>query len=337
MPELMRAIVQQGYGAPAVLALREIEAPGSPGPQEVLVEVHAGAVNALDWHLTRGMPRFLRLIEGIRTPRNRVRGVDLAGRVRAVGSNVTRFKPGDLVWGGADGSLAELALTREERLVHKPASLGFGEAAALYVAGLTALQGLRDKAKVQAGQRVLVLGAGGGVGIYAVQLAKWLGAQVTAVTRTDSVALARSLGADQVIDYTKEDFTRRAERWDAILYLGGSVPFTHCRRVVTPHGTIVVIGGPAGGWFEPMGKLLRAMLLSLFVSQRLAPFVSKNVTADLELLSELAASGAIRSVIDRSYPLAQAAEGIAYVGAGLAKGKIVISVAASDAASAFLS
>ena len=322
----MQAIVQQGYGSPAVLGVREVPDPPAPKDREVLVEVHAAAVNALDWHLTRGMPRFIRLMEGVRTPKKPVRGVDLAGRVLAVGPAVTRVQPGDEVWGGTEGSFAELAVTGEDRLTRKPAALTFGEAASFYVPGLTALQGVRDKARVQAGQRVLVLGAGGGVGVYAVQLASWLGAHVTAVTRGERMEQARRLGADQVIDYHVEDFTRRNERWDAIIYLGGSVPFTRCRRVLTRRGVIVVIGGPAGGWVEPMGKLLRAMLLSLVVSQRLVPFVSKNDPGDLDLLSELAASGRLRPVIDREFRLAEAAEAIGYVGAGRARGKVVVRV-----------
>jgi NADPH:quinone reductase-like Zn-dependent oxidoreductase len=308
-----------------VLAVQQVDIP-VPGDKQVLVEVHAAGVNALDWHLTRGVPRFLRLIGGIRTPRDRVRGVDLGGCVVTVGRGVTRFNPGDQVWGGSDGSFADYAVTKEERLVAKPASLPFGEAAPMYVAGLTALQGLRDKAGVRAGERVLVLGAGGGVGTYAVQIARWLGAHVTAVTRTDGLDLARALGADEVIDYTREDFTRRSERWDALLYVGGRVSFSDCRRVMTRTGTIVVIGGPAEGWFEPMGKLLRGAIGSLFVSQRLAPFVSHNDRADLETLTELAVSGKIRSVIDREYPLDQGADAIARVGAGRVRGKVIIRV-----------
>ena len=321
----MKAIVQEGYGSPRdVLALRDIPAP-SIDDKGVLVEIHAASVNALDWHVTKG-PYVLRIMMGLRTPKDRVRGVDLAGRVVAVGGGVTRFRVGDEVFGGADGSFAELAATTEERLARKPAALTYGEAAALHVAGLTALQGLRDKARVQAGQLVLINGAGGGVGTYAVQIAKWLGAHVAATTRTESVDLVRSLGADNVIDYSTEDFTRGNARYDVIFDIGGNRPFSHLRRAVAPRGTIVVVGAPQGRWIAPASRLLNAVALAPFVSERITPFVSKNDRAGLALLAELASGGQIRTVIDRQFPLSGAAEAISYIGGGRARGKVVITV-----------
>lgn len=320
----MKAIVQQGYGSPEVLHLRDIDVPRIDD-QGVLVRIHAASVNALDWHVTRGMPYPIRM-DGLRTPRQNVRGVDLAGRVEAVGNNVTRFKPGDDVFGGTNGSFAEYTATTPDRLALKPTGLTYEQAAAFHVAGLTALQGLRDKARLQPGQRILINGAGGGVGTFAVQLAKWLGAHVTAVTRTESIDMVRSLGADEVIDHRTEDFTRRSDRYDALFDIGGNRPFAECRRVLARNGTLVVVGGPAGRWLAPATRLLQSAALSPFVSQRLVPFISKNDQAGLDLLAELAEEGKIRPVIDRQYPLSEAAEAIGYVGTGHARGKVVIKV-----------
>ena len=322
----MKAIVQTGYGSPDVLQLREIELP-QIDDDGVLVRIHAASVNALDWHTTRGMPYLIRAFDGLSSPRNRIRGVDLAGRVEAVGGNVTRLRPGDDVFGGSNGSFAEYTVTMADRLALKPPGLPYEHASALYVAALTALQGLRDKAQLRQGQRVLVNGAGGGVGTFAVQLAKVFGAHVTAVTRTESIDLVRSIGADEVIDYRTEDFTRRSERYDVIFDIGGNRPLAACRLVMAPNGTLLAGGAPAGRWLAPAGRLLHAALLSPFVSQRLVPFISRNERADLELLGDLAERGQIRSVIDRQFPLARAAEAIGYVGTGQARGKVVISVA----------
>ncbi|HET8625552.1 MAG TPA: NAD(P)-dependent alcohol dehydrogenase [Gemmatimonadales bacterium] len=322
---MMKAIVQEGYGSPAVLHLTDIEVPAI-GDDGVLVRIHAASVNALDWHTTRGMPYFIRALDGLRSPRNRIRGVDLAGRVEAVGPNVTALRPGDDVFGGTDGSFAEYTATTVDRLAVKPVGLSYAEAAALHVAGLTALQGLRDKANLQAGQRVLVNGAGGGVGTYAVQLAKVFGAHVTAVTRTESIEMVRSIGAHEVIDHTAEDFTRRSERYDVIFDIGGTKPLGHCRRVLARSGMLLVVGAPAGRWLEPAGRLLKAVALSPFVSQRLVPFISHNDREGLAQLGGLAGRGQIRSVIDREYPLAEAANAIAHVGTGRARGKVVVKV-----------
>ncbi len=320
----MKAIVQRAFGSPRdVFELREIETP-SIDDAGVLVKVHAASINALDWHLTRGMPYFIRI--GGLSSKDNIRGVDVAGRVVAVGKNVTRFKAGDDVFGGTNGSLAEYTVTKEERLALKPVGVSYEQAAALHVAGLTALQGLRDKAKLQAGQTVVINGAGGGVGTFAVQIARWLGARVTAVTRTESVELVRSIGADEVIDYRSEDFTRRSERWDVVFDIGGNHPLAHCRRVTTRTGALVIVGAPAGRWLAPATRLLKAAALSPFVRQRVVPMISKNDADGLALLAELTEAGTISPVIDRRYPLSEAPEAIAYVGEGHARGKVVINV-----------
>jgi NADPH:quinone reductase-like Zn-dependent oxidoreductase len=320
----MKAVVQEGYGSPDVLKLREIEMPAT-GDDGVLVEVHAASVNALDWHLARGVPFFIRILEAIGAPKYRVRGVDLAGRVAAVGKNVTRFKPGDEVLGGADGSFAEFTVTTEKRLAPKPPGITFEQAATLGVAGLTALQGLRDWARVRGTHRVLVNGAGGGVGTFAVQIAKWLGAHVTAVTRAGSVDVVRSLGADEVIDHDTEDFTSRHDRWDVIFDIGGNRPFSHCRRVLEPDGILVAIGGPAGRWLAPAGRMLKAVMLwPITRRRRVVPFVAKSDAEGLALLAGLVERGTITPVIDRRFALSDTAEAVRRLGAGHMRGKVVI-------------
>jgi NADPH:quinone reductase-like Zn-dependent oxidoreductase len=305
----LKAIVQVGYGSPDTLELREIEMPVT-GDDGVLVEVHAASVNALDWHLARGVPFFIPLLEAIGAPKHRVRGVDLAGRVTAVGRNVTRFRPGDEVLGGADGSFAEFTVTTEKRLAPKPAGITFEQAATLNVAGLTALLGLRDRARVRAGHRVLVNGAGGGVGTFAVQIAKWLGAHVTAVTRAGSADLVRSIGADEVIDHHAEDFTSRRDRWHVIFDIGGNRPFSRCRRVMEPGGILVAVGGPAGRWLAPASRLLQAVMLwPLTRRRRVVPFVSKSDPEGLALLAGLVERG-ITPVIDRRFALSETAEAV---------------------------
>jgi NADPH:quinone reductase-like Zn-dependent oxidoreductase len=322
----MKAIVQEGYGSPDVLRLREVDRP-APGENGVLVEVHAASVNALDWHLARGVPVFIRAMEAIGAPKHRVRGVDLAGRVTAVGNDVRRFRAGDEVFGGADGSFAEFVVTRERRLAHKPAGVTFEQAATLHVAGLTALQGLRDRARLRAGQRVLVNGAGGGVGTFAVQIAKWLGARVTAVTRAVSLELVRSIGADEVIDHGAEDFTRRAERWDVLFDVGGNHPFHRCRRVLAPDGILLAIGGPPGRFLAPASRLLKAAVLSSITRRRrVSPFVAKSDPEDLALLAGLVERGALAPVIERRYPLNETTEALRHLATGHARGKLVVDV-----------
>jgi len=321
----VKAVVQVGYGSPDVLQLREVDIPPL-GNDKVLVRVHAASVNALDWHVTRGMPYLIRALSGLRTPRDSIRGVDLGGRVEAVGKDVRGFQIGDEVFGGTDGSFAEFTVTTPNRLAPRPAGLTYGEAASLHVAGLTALQGLRDAARLQSGQRVLINGAGGGVGTFAIQIAKWLGAHVTAVTRTESIDLVRSVGADEVIDHRTEDFTRASERYDVLFDIGGNRPFSDCRRVLTEKGALVVVGAPAGRWLAPASRLIQAAVLSPLVSQRLVPMISKNDPAGLALLKDLAEAGKIRPVIDREYELSETAEAVGYVGAGHARGKVVIHV-----------
>jgi NADPH:quinone reductase-like Zn-dependent oxidoreductase len=321
---VVKAIVQEGYGSPDTLTLREIEMPAA-GDDGVLVEVHAASVNALDWHLMRGVPFFIPVLEAIGAPKHRVRGVDLAGRVTAVGKNVTRFKPGDEVFGGADGSFAEFTVTTEKRLAAKPTGVTFEQAATLNVAGLTALQGMRDRARVRAGHRVLVNGAGGGVGTFAVQIAKWLGAHVTAVTRLASADLIRSIGADEVIDHDAEDFTNRRERWDVIFDIGGNRPFSRCRQVMEPDGILVAIGAPAGRWLAPAGRMLKAVMLSpLTRRRRVVPFVSKSDADGLALLAGLIERGTIAPVIEERFALSETAEAVRRLGAGQTRGKLVI-------------
>jgi NADPH:quinone reductase-like Zn-dependent oxidoreductase len=302
----MKAIVQVGYGSPDTLKLREIEPPAA-GDDEVLVEVHAASVNALDWHLVRGVPVFLRLLEAIGAPKHRVRG--------------------DEVLGAADGSFAEFAVTTEKRLAPKPSGITFEQAATLNIAGLTALQGLRDRARLRPGQRALINGAGGGVGTFAVQIAKWLGAHVTAVTRAGSAHLVRSLGADEVVDHDLEDFTSRRDRWNVIFDIGGSRPFRRCRRVMEPDGILVAVGGPAGRWLAPASRLLQAVLLwPLTRRRRVVPFVSKSDPEGLALLAGLVERGTITPVIDRRFALSETTEAVRHLGAGHSRGKVVIKV-----------
>jgi NADPH:quinone reductase-like Zn-dependent oxidoreductase len=322
----VKAIVHDRYGAPEVLALREIDVP-AVGDDGVLVRIHAASVNALDWHSTRGMPYVgFRLGRGLLRPRHAVRGVDLSGRVVEVGKNVTRFKTGDDVFGGADGSFAEYAVTSEKRLALKPAGVDHAAAATLHVAALTALQGLRDVGRAGAGQRVLVNGAGGGVGTFALQIAKWLGAHVTAVTRTESLELVRSLGADVVVDYRTDDFTRAAGAYDVIFDIGGNRRLSDCRSALASNGTYVVVGAPAGRWLAPATRFGVAVLYNPFVPQRFTAFVSHDDAESLELLGDLAAAGKVVPFIGGRYALEEAPEAIRCVGEGRARGKLVVEV-----------
>lgn len=322
----MKAIVHDTYGPPSVLRLEEIERP-TPGTGEVLVRVHAASVDAGVWHLTTGRPYLLRAAFGLRAPRSRVRGMDLAGRVEAVGPGVTRFRPGDEVYGTGDGSFAEFACARESRLASKPANLDFAQAAAVPVSACTALQGLRDSGRVQAGQTVLVIGASGGVGTYAVQLAKSFGAHVTGVCSAAKADLVRSLGADEVVDYTREDPTDGTRRYDLVLDIAGNRPLSRLRAALNPRGTLVVMGGEGGGrWLGGIDRQLRAVLLSPFVGQRLRMLAAKQDHDDLRILAGLIEAGTLTPAIDRAFPLADVPEAVRYLKEGRARGKVVVTV-----------
>jgi NADPH:quinone reductase-like Zn-dependent oxidoreductase len=321
----MRAIVYRDYGSPDVLHVEDVEKP-TPGEDEVLIRIRAAAANPMDYHLMGGT-YLIRLATGLRRPKPTRPGADLAGEVEAVGRNVTRFRPGDTVFGGARGAFAEYACASETRLALKPANLTFEQAAAIPVAGLSALQGLRDKGRVQPGLKVLINGASGGVGTFAVQIAKSFGADVTGVCSTRNVDLVRSLGADHVIDYTRAEFTRNAERYDLILDCVGNRPLSACRRVMTRKGTFVGVGARAGGrWLGPLPHVLMVLVSSRFVSQRVVLFVASIRADDLVVLKELIEAKKVTPVIDRSYALSQAPEAIRYLKEGHARGKVVLTV-----------
>jgi NADPH:quinone reductase-like Zn-dependent oxidoreductase len=321
----MRAIVQDRFGKPDVLELREVDQP-EVGDDEVLVRVIATSVNPADWYAMAGFPYVARPQMGLRTPRARL-GLDVAGEVVAVGERVTRFKAGDEVFGAGSGTLAEYAAVPEDALVAKPANLSFEQAAAVPVAGLTALQGLRDKGGIRPGRRVLINGASGGVGTFAVQVAKAFGADVTGVCSPRNVDLVASLGADQVIDYTRQDFTRTGRRYDLLLDVAGSRPWSACRRVLDPGATLVLVGAPKGSrLLGPLDHILGVALASLRAGQTVRFFISTARTADLAALGELLAAGTVTPVVERSYALRDAAEALRYLGQGHAKGKLVVTV-----------
>jgi NADPH:quinone reductase-like Zn-dependent oxidoreductase len=321
---VMRAVAQHRYGPPDVLRLEQVARP-VPGPGEVLVRIRAASIFAGDWRMVRGSPFFLRVALGLRRPRRPIPGLDLAGEVAAVGPDVTDLRVGDAVFGWTGGSLAEYACTPASQLVPIPAGLSFEEAATVSEAGQTALQGLRDAGRLAAGQRVLVIGASGGVGSYAVQVARALGAaHVTGVCSTRNVGLVRSMGADAVIDYTREDVADSRDRWDLILQLAGTTSPNRLRRVLTPGGTLVLSDGM--GRFSGIDRILKATLLNPFVRERLAVFITRENRADLLALRDLVASGALRPVIDRTYPLAEAVEAFRYLEAGHTQGKVVITI-----------
>lgn len=323
----MKAVVQRCYGPPAVLKVEESIKP-SPAADEILVRVHAAAVNPLDWHYMRGEPYIMRLSSGIGAPKESSMGVDFSGTVVAVGRDVRRFKVGDAVFGGRGGALAEYVVVRESRAVaHKPDNLSFEQAAALPIAAVTALQGLRDHAGLKAGQKVLINGASGGVGTFAVQIAKAMGAEVTGVCSTRNVELVRSLGADHVIDYTKENFTEGAQRYDAILDNVGSQSFLDMRHVLQPEGTIVIVGGPSNDpWLGPVTQMVKAKALSPFMSQEMVSFIAELTQSDLEALATLAREGKLTAAIDRRYSLDQAPAAIEYLEQGRARGKVIVTV-----------
>lgn len=320
----MKAVVQIGYGLPAdVLRVGSVDVPVI-GDRDVLVRVASASVNALDWHTTRGIPKFMRLTEGRPAPRTRVRGIDLSGVVEAAGKDVTGFRSGDRVFGGADGSFAEYAVTAADRLALTPASVSDEQAATLCVAGLTAVQAVRDKARVSRGDRVIVLGAGGGVGLYVVQLAKWLGAHVTAFTRTAHVDAVGCAGADEVCDYTREDFARRGQRYDAMVVVGGTRTLADCLGVLRRPGRLVIVGGPTDQLRGLAARIVAGMALAPFTRKQVTAFVAKNSAEDLALLAGLVATGTLRPVIDRHYPLDRCPEAIAHIGGGATRGKVII-------------
>jgi NADPH:quinone reductase-like Zn-dependent oxidoreductase len=323
----MKAIVQGSYGSADVLELRDVDRP-EIAEDEVLVAVQAAGVDRGVWHLMTGLPYPIRLAGyGLRAPKNPVPGADLAGMVEAVGDNVTRFQPGDEVFGIGKGAYAQYSCALENKLAAKPANLTFEQAAVVAISGLPALQGLRDHGRVEPNQQVLIIGASGGVGTYAVQVAKAFGAQVTGVCSTTKVDLVRSLGADHVIDYTREDFAAGPQRYEMILDIGGHASLARLRRALTPRGTLVIVGGETGGrWLGGYDRQLRALLLSRFVTQTLTTFISSENQADLLVLKQLIEAGKVTPVIDRTYALSEAPQAIRYVQQGHARGKVVITV-----------
>lgn len=320
----MKAVVRDAYGSVDVLRVADIAKPVA-GEGEVLVRVVTAGVDQGVWHLMVGMPYAMRLAGfGLRAPKNRLLGYDVAGRVEAVGVNAGLFRPGDEAFGTCHGSFAEYAVARADRLAAKPDEVSFEQAAATPTSGYTALQAVRDHGKVKAGQRVLIIGAGGGVGTFAVQIAKADGAEVTGVCGTAKTELVRSIGADHVIDYTKEDFTDDRIRYDVILDTAGNRPLSHLRRALTPRGTLVIVGGEDAGNWLGIRRQLRAAALSPFVGQELGFFIAKQRSQDLEELRKLLEARAIRPVVDRTFPLDEVPDAISYLRGGHARGKIVI-------------
>jgi NADPH:quinone reductase-like Zn-dependent oxidoreductase len=323
----MKAIVQDEYGSADVLELRDIDIP-EINDDEVLVHVHAAGVGRDVWHVMRGLPYPIRLAGyGLRVPKNPVIGSDVAGVVETVGKDVSRFQPGDEVFGIGKGSYAEYVCAREDKLAPKPANLTFEQAAVVAIMGSTALQALRDQGKVRPGQEVLIIGASGGVGTYAVQIAKVFGAHVTGVCSTTKVEMVRSIGADHVLDYTQEDFAEGDQRYEVILDIGGNSTLARLRHALAQQGTLVIVGGEGGGrWLGGTDRQLRATMLSPFVGQKLGTFVSTPNHKDLLVLKELIESGKVTPVIDRTYPLAEVPEAMRYLEGGHAKGKVLITV-----------
>ncbi|MEO8439723.1 MAG: NAD(P)-dependent alcohol dehydrogenase [Spartobacteria bacterium] len=321
----MKAIVYCDFGPPNVLRLVEIEKP-VPNDNQVLIKVRAASVNPYDWHFMRGVPYVMRLEAGLRKPKDIRLGGDVAGQIEAVGKNVTQFKPGDEVFGLCSGSFAEYCLGRS-KLALKPSNMSYEQAASVPVAAVTALQSLRDKGKLQRGQKVLINGASGGVGTFAVQIAKSFGANVTGVCSGRNVELVRSLGADQVIDYTKEDFSKRPERYDLILDCVGTQPLSGFKDVLTPKGTCVLIGGGGpdeGRWVGAMSRPIKALLMAPFISQQIGMMIADVNREDLNVLRDLMQSGKVTPVLDRRYKLNQVPDAIRYLEKGHARGKVVI-------------
>jgi NADPH:quinone reductase-like Zn-dependent oxidoreductase len=325
----MKAIVQDRYGGPEVLEFRDIDQP-TPTDNEVLVQVQAAGLHRGDWHVMTGLPYLVRVVVptlGLRKPKVPALGMDVAGTVEAVGKDVTRFRPGDEVFGWCDGAFAEYACAPEDNFALKPADLTFEQAAAVPISGFAALQALRDQGEVQAGQRVLVIGAAGAVGSFGVQLAKAFGAQVTGVASTTQLELVRSIGADEVIDYTRQDVTDGTRQWDLIIDTAGRRSLSQLRRALTPTGTLVIVGGEGGGrWMGGFLRNLRAPLVSRFVGQRLRMLASKENQQDLQSLRELIEAGKLTPLIGRTYPLGEVPEAMRALEAGNTRGKIVITV-----------
>lgn len=322
----MKAVVNHTYGGVDVLRLEHVDTP-VPAAGEVLVRVEAAGVNRGDWHATTGLPYVVRVAEfGVRRPTFAVRGTDVAGTVEAVGGDVRRFRPGDRVFGWADGAFAERAVTAADRLAATPQRLSATQAAALPTTGATALQAVRDLAGVSPGDRVLVVGASGGVGSFAVQIARALGGEVTGVASARNVDLVRSLGAADVVDYTREDVLHRGERYDVVIDAAGAHGPTTWRRVLASSGTLVLVGGPPGRWVGGMARFAAAMVVSPMVSQRLVPMLSRVRGADLDDLAELVTAGTLTPVLDRTFALPEVPDAIRHVGAGHTRGKVVITV-----------
>ncbi len=324
----MQAAVRDVYGPPEVVAVRDVERP-EPRADEVLVKVCAAGVGPEVWHLMAGLPYAVRLVYGLRRPRDPVLGWDLAGRVESVGAKATAWKPGDEVFGAGVGTFAEYARAKATLLAAKPGALSYEQAAAIPVSAQTALQALRDKGRVRAGQRVLVIGASGGVGSYAVQLAVAFDTEVTGVCGPGGIGHVKALGAAEVIDYTREDVTDRDGRYDVVLDAAGNRPLSRLRRVLTPHGRLVLIGGEGGGRVLGMGRALKAQAMSPFLRQDLGSFLAKTRAADLDTLAGLIETGKLKPVIDRVLPLTEAADAIRHLREGHPHGKIVLTVAES--------
>jgi len=328
----MKAIAYEGYGSADVLEVKEVRKPDIES-DGVLLRVRAASANPYDWHVMRGVPYIARLMAtGLRKPKYSVLGTDVAGEVEVVGNAVTRFRPGDEVFGFVgSGGFAEYVSAPEKLLAVKPANLSFQQAATVPLAAVTALQGLRDAGAIRSGQKVLIVGASGGVGTFAVQIAKWYGAEVTGVCSTRNLAMVRSIGADRVIDYTREDFTRTGQRYDLIFQLAGTASPSACRRALTAAGRLVLSSGDSPGRIiGPVGRIIKALLLSPFIGgQTMRPLIAKPSSADLQFLRELIEAGRITPVIDRTYALSEAPDAIRYLETGHARGKVVISVAAA--------
>ena len=322
----MRAIIQDRYGLPDdVLKLQDLDRP-DVSDNEVLIRVHASAVAGDDWHLVRGLPYVARMVTGLLKPKNRIPGRDVAGVVEAVGRNVTQFGPGDGVFGWCEGAFAEYATASEDWLALKPSNLTFEQAAVVPISGFTALQAVRDSCQIQPGQQVLIIGASGSVGTFAVQVAKSFGATVVGVCSTANVDLVRSIGADRVVDYTQEDFTRDGQRYDLIVDMVGARSLSDTRRALSPAGTLVMVGSSGGRWFKGTDRWVGAVLLSPFVRQRLRPLVHTDSKDDLVVLKQLIEARKVTPVISAQYPVSEVAEAISHFEEGHACGKVVIIV-----------